>query len=129
MTRRNLLLTALTTAIMLSGLPASQPAAAHAKLVRADPPPRSVVKVAPKVVRVWFNDELDPILSWIIVWGAAGRRVDDGKGGVDLNDLSRKSMVVRLRHLVPGTYTVRWQAVSADDLAGVSGAFQFTVRR
>lgn len=102
---------------------------AHAKLVRAQPAPRSTVKVAPRTVQVWFNDELDPKRSTISVSDSRGTRVDDGKGGVDLDDLDRRSMIVRLKAMGPGVYTVRWKAVSADDRYVAQGRFPFTVAR
>jgi methionine-rich copper-binding protein CopC len=85
------------------------------------------VRAVPAVVRAWYNDELDPKHSALGVWDARGKRVDDGKGGVDLNDLDRKSMLARLRPLPPGVYTVRWTAVSLDDQNVAKGSFRFTL--
>jgi methionine-rich copper-binding protein CopC len=102
-------------------------AAGHAKLLRAEPAPGSTVTTAPRIVRAWFNDELDPRHSTLTVTDRRGRRVDDGKGGVDLDDLDRKSMLARLRPIGPGVYTVTWKAVSADDRYVARGAFRFTV--
>jgi methionine-rich copper-binding protein CopC len=99
----------------------------HAKLLRAEPAPGSTIKVAPRVVRATFNDELDPKRSTMTVTDARARRVDDGKGGVDLDDLDRKTMIAGLRATGPGTYTVRWKAVSADDQNVAQGTFRFTV--
>lgn len=104
-------------------------AGAHSKLVRAVPAAGATVKVPPKVVRAWFPEELDPRRSALSVWDAKGRRVDDGKGGVDLNDLDRASMVVRLRPIGPGTYTVKWRAVSADDQNVAQGSYTFKLIR
>jgi len=101
---------------------------AHARLLRSDPGAGAVLTVPPKVVRVWFDDELDPDRSTISVWDAREHRVDDGRGGVDLSDLDRKSMVARLRAADAGTYTVRWRDVSADDGFISQGRFVFTVR-
>ena len=100
---------------------------AHAKLVRAEPVPESTVRARPRVIRAWFSDELDVGRSAISVWDARRRRADDGKGGVDLNDLDRKSLVVTLKAVGPGRYTVTWRAVSADDLNVAEGAFRFTI--
>jgi methionine-rich copper-binding protein CopC len=100
----------------------------HAKLLRAVPAPGSTIARAPTVVRVWFNDELDPVRSGISVWNARAQRVDDGRGGVDLTDLDRMSMTIALKPVGPGRYTVRWRAVSADDLFVSTGAFTFIVR-
>jgi methionine-rich copper-binding protein CopC len=100
----------------------------HAKLLRAVPAPGSTIARAPTVVQVWFNDELDPARSGISVWNARAQRVDDGRGGVDLTDLDRKSMKVGLKPIAPGGYTVRWRAVSADDLFVSTGTFTFILR-
>ncbi len=100
---------------------------AHAKLQRADPKPGSIMTAAPKVVRAWFNEELETRRSALTVWDAKGKRVDDGKGGVDLNDMDRKSMLATLKAVGPGTYTVRWTAVSADDADVAKGSFRFTI--
>ncbi|MDQ7820789.1 MAG: copper resistance protein CopC [Armatimonadota bacterium] len=103
-------------------------AAAHARLVRSEPAAGAVLRSAPREVRAWFSEELDPGRSRLSVWDARGRQVDDGRGGVDLDDLDRRSMVARLRPVGPGTYTVRWRAVSADDGFVAEGQFRFTVR-
>ena len=106
--------------------------AAHARLVRADPSPGATVKTAPKMVRLWFKlggEELDPQRSAVSVWDQRGKRADDGKGGVDLDDLDRASMIARLRPIGPGAYTVRWKAVSVPDGSVAQGRFQFTVAK
>jgi methionine-rich copper-binding protein CopC len=99
----------------------------HAKLIRAEPAPGSRITTPPRVVRAVFNDELDPKRSTLTVTDARARRVDDGKGGVDLDDLDRKTMIARVRAIGPGIYTVRWKAVSADDQNVAQGTFRFTV--
>lgn len=111
----------------------SGPAYAHPRVARVLPAPGSVITVAPKVVRIWFkldpNEELDPKRSALSVRDAHGARVDDGKGGVDLYDLDRLSLIARLKPLGPGTYTVRWRAVSTPDRGERQGTFRFTVAR
>ncbi|OFX31548.1 MAG: hypothetical protein A2Z07_12170 [Armatimonadetes bacterium RBG_16_67_12] len=114
-------------ALLVVALAGPRPAAGHAKLLRAEPAPGSIVKTAPRVVRAWFNDELDPKYSTLIVTDSRGRRLDDGKGGVDLNDLDRKTMLAKPRPAGPGVYTVKWKAVSADDRYAAQGTFRFTV--
>jgi methionine-rich copper-binding protein CopC len=102
-------------------------AGAHAKLVRAEPRPGSSVPTPPTVLRAWFNDELDVKRSTMRVIDRKGARVDRGDGRVDLDDLDRKSMLVGLKPLVPGNYTVQWTAVSADDRFVAKGSYGFTV--
>jgi methionine-rich copper-binding protein CopC len=105
---------------------------AHAKFLRSEPAPNSTVTSAPQVVRVWFtladaNEELDAKGSTLSVLDAHGKQADDGKGGVDLNDLSHKSMIVRMQSRQPGTYTVKWKAVSSPDKEVTQGSFRFTI--
>lgn len=114
----------LTLAFVLVGAAA---AFGHARLVRSEPANQSSVATAPKVVHAWFTEELRVQGSTISVLDARGRRMDGGKGGVDLDDLDRKSMMVRVGPLAPGTYTVKWKVVSVDDLAVTTGAFTFFV--
>lgn len=53
------------------------------------------------MVRIWFKiagtEELDPKRSAVSVWDSRGRRVDDGKGGVDLDDMDRRSLLATLK--------------------------------
>jgi len=105
---------------------------AHAKFLRAEPAPNSAVASAPQVVRVWFtladaNEELDAKRSTLRVLDSQGKQVDDGKGGVDLNDLTHKSMIVRMQSRQPGMHTVKWKAVSSPDQEVTEGSFRFTV--
>jgi len=104
-------------------------ASGHAKLLKSEPAPRAVLRTPPKLVRAWFDDELDPQRSSLSVWDSRGRRVDDGHGGVDLGDLDRKSMIAKLKPIRAGKYTVKWRAVSADDKFVAQGAFQFMITR
>jgi len=136
---------AIIAVTMLAGLTQRGALSAHAKILRAEPAPGSSANIAPKAVRIWFTlsgnsvtspytttyayvgEELDPERSTISVLDSSGRRVDDGKGGVDLNDLDRRSMIVRLKPLKAGVYTVKWKAVSAPDLSAAQGVFRFRV--
>lgn len=118
--------------LVLSVLIQTGTVGAHAKFLRAEPAPDSTVTSAPEVVGVWFtlasaNEELDAKRSTLTVLDAHGKRVDDGKGGVDLNDLSHKSMIVRVQARQPGAYTVKWKAVSSPDHEVTQGSFRFTV--
>jgi methionine-rich copper-binding protein CopC len=106
-------------------------ALAHAKIQSAEPKPGSTVNAAPKMVKIVFtlapDESLDPKTSTITVSDSHGRRVDDGKGGVDLNDMDRKTLSAMLKPIMAGTYTVRWKAVSSPDKDVEQGSFKFTV--
>jgi methionine-rich copper-binding protein CopC len=103
---------------------------AHAKIQSADPKPGSTVAKAPAMVKIVFalapDESLDKS-STISVWDSHGRRMDDGKGGVDLNDMDRKTLFATLKPLTADTYTVRWKAVSSPDKDVAQGSFKFTV--
>lgn len=99
---------------------------AHAMLTRTDPKAGSTLKAAPKVVRAFFDDQLDTG-STISVWDSKGKRVDLGKGGIDPSDKKHQSLIVRLPKLGPGTYTVKWKSFTADDNKTTEATFQFTV--
>ncbi len=125
--RRRSALWMVIAALLLGALGRPGSAWAHAKLLRAQPAAGTTVKPAPTVVRAWFSEELDAKTSTCSVWDSRGRRVDDGKGGVDLNDLDRKSMIANVKLPGPGVYTVKWKAVAADDRFAAMGSFRFTV--
>ncbi len=126
-TNRMCFLVGAVVAFLMGVAPQGGVVFAHAKLLRADPKPGTTVASPPKVVRAWFNEELETKRSAITVWDAKGKRVDDGKGGVDLSDMDRKSLMATLKAVGPGTYTVRWTAVSADDADVEKGSFRFTI--
>lgn len=125
---RTTMLLAMATCVLAMTWAAAQ-VEAHARLVRADPAPGSTVRASPRVVRAVFNEELDVKRSAISVTDTRGLRVDDGRGGVDLDDLDRKTLIARLSSAVAGTYTVRWTAVSVDDLNAARGTFRFTIAK
>lgn len=102
--------------------------AAHAVMVKSDPESEEVREQSPEQVVAWFSEELDAGPSTMQVFDTQGRQVDDGDGGVDLNDPDHASMVVSLSELLPnGVYTVRWVAVSAEDDDLTEGEFTFAV--
>ncbi|HLF59132.1 MAG TPA: copper resistance protein CopC [Alphaproteobacteria bacterium] len=103
-----------------------RPASAHAFLDRAEPAVGSTVAAAPKSVRLWFSERLEPAFSSVHVENAAGEDVDRGDLAVDPHD--RTVIGVSLKPIPPGTYKVRWRAVSVDGHA-TEGDFVFTVGR
>ncbi|HYJ89656.1 MAG TPA: copper resistance protein CopC [Pyrinomonadaceae bacterium] len=96
---------------------------AHAKLERSKPKDNSTLQQAPKLVELWFSEELEAGLNTIEVKDQAGQRVD--RGGVVLAEGNKKAQV-ELGELAPGVYTVTWKALSADQHA-MRGSFTFTV--
>ncbi|MFK8906474.1 copper resistance protein CopC [Streptomyces sp. YS-3] len=102
------------------------PASAHAAVTATNPKDGSVVATAPKDVDITFSEQVAMDDKSIRVLDPTGKRADTG----ELLNLCSGSVVkygVTLREGVPkGTYTVAWQAVSADSHP-VAGAFTFSI--
>ncbi|MFG2293143.1 copper resistance protein CopC [Streptomyces sp. NPDC048603] len=117
----------LVLAALLAALfTAAAPATAHAALTASDPKDGSVVATAPAQVTLSFSEQVAMGDDSIRVMDPQGRRVDTN----ELRDMCSGSVVrygVGLHSGLPnGTYTVAWQAVSADSHP-ISGAFTFSV--
>lgn len=121
---RLLLVTAVLTVGLFGALAGT--ASAHAALTGSDPKDGAVVDVAPKDVTLTFSEQIAMGDDSIRVLDPSSKRVDVAK----MQDLSQGGTVryaVGLKPGLPdGTYTVAWQAVSADSHP-VSGAFTFSV--
>lgn len=109
----------------IAALCVASAAHAHAFLEQADPKVGSVVQAAPAEVRLRFDEALEGAFSSIQVLDANGRPVDAARAQVD----RAKPQVLRLAlpHLAPGSYVVKWRAVSVDTHAS-EGRYAFTVR-
>ncbi|MEU2668606.1 copper resistance protein CopC [Streptomyces sp. NPDC007164] len=130
-TRRPLTAAALLAALvgMVFGLllGGAGPASAHAALTGSDPQDGAVVTTAPKEVTLTFSEQVALGDDSIRILDPAGKRADTGAAPRDLQSGSTVKYGVSLHAGLPnGTYTVAWQAVSADSHP-VSGAFTFSV--
>lgn len=96
-------------------------AQAHAFLDHASPRVGSTVPTAPHEVTLSFTQNLEPAFSSVQVTDAGGARVDQGKA-----QISGSTMRVSLKSLSPGTYRVRWRALSVDTHT-TEGSFSFHV--
>ncbi len=94
---------------------------AHAMLEHANPLVGSTVASAPHEVSLTFTQNLEAAFSSVQVTDANGARADQGKP-----QISGNTMRVGLKSLSPGTYRVRWQALSVDTHK-TQGSFTFTV--
>lgn len=100
----------------------------HADYDHSEPAADAVLAVAPEQVRIWFTQELfrRQGMNQLAVYDAAGQRVDLADTAIDDDD--RTLMWVSLPPALPdGRYTVRWQAISAEDGHEEQGEFTFTV--
>ncbi len=100
------------------------PSFGHAFPDHADPRVGSTVSVPPTRVRIWFDGNLEPLFSTIVVHDAKGTTVDKGDGHVDSSDSTL--LEVNLPPLQSGTYRVLWNVVARDGHR-TQGEFTFTV--
>lgn len=100
------------SAALLFGLALGIGAAeAHALLDHADPRVGNTV-TKPRVVSLWFTQNLESSFSTAEVLDANGARVNAGNAVVDSHD--RKLLRVPVKALPAGTYTVKWHVLSVD---------------
>ena len=122
--RARRLLTVLVALLILVSLPAGA-AQGHAFLERSDPAANSVLPQAPREVRMWFTEPLEPAYSRAELFDAQGRRVETEPSQVGTDP---KELVLPLPPDLPrGTYTVLWRNVSAADGHPQVGFFSFTI--
>ncbi|CAL9482126.1 hypothetical protein SUDANB120_03075 [Streptomyces sp. enrichment culture] len=102
------------------------PASAHAALTASDPGEGAVVATAPAQVTLSFSEKVALGEDSIRVLDPRGKRVDTG----EIRDMCSGSTIRYGTALHPGlpdgTYTVAWQAVSADSHP-IAGAFTFSI--
>ncbi|MET7621188.1 copper resistance protein CopC [Streptomyces sp. NPDC005408] len=107
-------------------LAGASPASAHAALTGSNPKDGAVVATAPKDVTLTFSEQVAMGKDSIRVLEPSGKRADKAA----VKDLGTGGKVTYGVDLLPGlpngTYTVAWQAVSADSHP-VSGAFTFSI--
>lgn len=98
---------------------------AHAKLIRATPSPNSVLGTAPTQLQLWFDEPLDLAFSDVQVFDTRQTRVDQGTLQPVLSDPN--SVIVPLKPIGDGTYTVVWKVLSAADGHITRGVYAFGV--
>jgi copper resistance protein C len=111
-------------AVFAAGLTLSAAAFAHAHLISATPPVNSMVPTAPSEVAINYTEGVEPMFSKIEVQDSAGARVDSGTVHTAPDD--NKRLIVGVKPLQPGAYTVVWHA-TAVDTHKTQGTFTFTV--
>ncbi|MFI9204141.1 copper resistance CopC/CopD family protein [Streptomyces sp. NPDC053048] len=100
-------------------------ASAHAALTSTDPANGSVVPGAPRKVTLTFSEGVLLSADSVRVLDPRGERVDAG-APEHVGGRSETAAVALRAGIADGTYTVAWQAVSADSHP-VAGAFTFSV--
>ncbi len=98
---------------------------AHAFPDHAVPGAGAVLTQAPSMVTIYFDADLEPIFSSLIVRDAQGAQVSEGNGSVDPKNPTMLS--TRLVATAKGTYHVYWRVVSRDGHR-TEGDYTFSVR-
>src|SRR4051812_18506710 len=95
-------------AVAALALAAAQPAWAHATFVRSTPAAGDVLQRAPRAVRVEFDDSIRV--------GPRNAAIENGGGSILRGSprVVRHTLVLPLRKVGEGDYTVRWSVVSDD---------------
>ena len=100
-------------------------ALAHATPLHYFPSASSVLSQAPSEVEIRFSERVEPRVSSIIVLAPNGSRADLSNSAGDPAD--HRTYRVGLKSAGPGTYTVSWEVISADDGHFAKGAYVFSV--
>lgn len=117
-------LVSLVFGLLLAG---AGPASAHAALTGSDPRDGAVVDTAPKEVTLSFSEAIAVGDDSVRVLDPNGKRADTEAEPRDLSEGGTVRYGVALHSGLPdGTYTVAWQAISADSHP-ISGAFTFSI--
>lgn len=101
-----------------------QAAFAHAFLDRASPAVGSEVSGSPPALNLSYTEPVEPLFSTVQVTDATGARVDEGKPTTQDDG---RILVVKLKTLPPGIYSVTWHVTSVDTHK-TEGHFTFTVK-
>ena len=107
--------------VLLGGVHA---ASAHALLRKAVPGVGSTVHSTPPDLDLLFSEAVEPSLCRVTVRDAAGAQWQGGAPRTAPGDA--RHLLVGLKQLGAGAYTVEWHAVSVDSHA-TDGKFSFTV--
>lgn len=97
----------------------------HAFPDHSDPKVGSTVSGSPAQVRIWFDSNLEPVFSSIIVQDTNSKKVDKGDGHVDASDATL--LEASLPSLPPGTYRVIWDVVARDGHR-TNGNYTFVIK-
>jgi copper transport protein len=120
MSRWGSALAAAAVAAAALGLPPR--ALAHAHPIASDPTDGSSIAVAPRQIRLEFDEDVAGSLSAVVLSGARTGRVS----GVVVNG-SGRSLLVSVPPLDKDTYVLNWRSASADDLHPTEGTLTFGV--
>ena len=97
----------------------------HAYPDHADPKVGATINSSPGRVRIWFDSELEPEFSTVMVHNAQNTMVDNRDGRVDPSDATL--LEVSVPRLPPGVYRVIWSVVARDGHR-TEGDYKFSIK-
>jgi copper resistance protein C len=99
--------------------------AAHSRLVKSDPSARAVLNTAPKELKLWFNEAVEPAFAKIWIVPVQGAQISLTSHG-DSSD--RKLLVVTLPDNLPaGPVNIGYHVLSVDGHV-IEEKLSFTVK-
>jgi len=99
---------------------------AHAFPENSSPHVGATVSPSPKLIEIWFDGEIEPVFSTLIIKNSAGTQVSQGNGQVTASDNTLLETTLPMA-LPPGQYWVYWSVI-AHDGHHTAGHFPFTVQ-
>jgi len=109
-------------ACALAPLAAPSSAAAHAALVSATPGSGTVIRQAPKILTLVYDEEVVHQYARVTVIDARGKNIAHAPR------VAGSTVTAPLGLAHRGSYTVRWRMVASDDGHATEGAFSYGVR-
>lgn len=101
-------------------------AAAHSRLVKSDPATRAVVASAPKEVRLWFNEQVEPAFAKIWIAPPQGEHIPLATRG-DPTD-SRLLVATLPENLPEGPVVIGFHVLSVDGHT-IEDKLTFTIKK
>jgi copper transport protein len=98
---------------------------AHAQLIRSEPAANAVLATAPGQVKLFYDEAVNVSFSSVQVLDQTTARVDEDD--LKLAPGDAKQLLISLKPLPDGTYTVVWQVLSDTDGHMTHGNFAFSV--
>ena len=98
---------------------------AHAFPDHSDPRVGATISASPEKVRIWFDSDIEPVFSSLMVHDASGRMVDKRDSHVD--SANAALLEVSVPKLPPGSYRVIWSVVARDGHR-TNGDYTFVIK-
>lgn len=100
-------------------------ASAHPGLVSSSPKAGELLDVAPRTIRLSFNEPVEPSFTTVKVTDPSGRELPVQPAQADGGN--SRSVALPLTAATPGTYKADWSALGRDGHR-MKGEFSFTVK-